>query len=103
MIGTLKVTPEEMQTAAGELSGYIGRMTECFDALKRTMQSSSAYWTGDAANAHRELYSQQIPKTEEFIRRLNEHVKDLNTMAGVYQEAEQTATNKAEELPMSML
>ena len=103
MNGILKVTPEELISAAGELAGHIGRMTNCFDTLKRTMQNTGSYWTGEAATAHRELYTQQIPQTEEFIRRLNEHVKDLNTMAGVYQEAEQTATNKAEELPVSML
>lgn len=103
MIGTLKVTPEEMQAAANELVTYVNEMSACFDTMKNTMSASANYWTGEAANAHRLLYTEQIPKTEEFIARCNEHIRDLNTMAGVYSQAETDATRTAEELPVSTL
>lgn len=99
MIGTLKVSPEEMQAAAAELSGYISNMNECFEAMKRTMDSSDSYWMGEAGNAHRQLYNSQIATIEEIIARYTEHVTDLNTMAGVYSQAEATAQAKADELP----
>lgn len=103
MIGTLKVSPEEMQAASAELAGYVRTMSGCFETMKRIMNGTDAYWNGEAAQAHRALYDEQVPKTEEFIARCNEHVADLNTMAGVYSQAEQTATAKAEELPVSNL
>ena len=100
MIGTLKVSPEEMIAAASELSGYVSTMNECFNQMKNTMSQSVSYWVGEAGDAHRQLYEEQVEKTEEIISRYTEHVRDLNAMAGVYTEAETTAQAKAEELPM---
>lgn len=103
MIGTLKVTPEEMQAAASELSGYVSTMNDCFQQMKATMDQTAGYWVGEAGNAHRQMYQEQVAKTEEIIARYTEHVRDLNTMAGVYTEAEQSAQTMADELPMSIL
>ncbi|MBQ6839677.1 MAG: WXG100 family type VII secretion target [Oscillospiraceae bacterium] len=100
MIGTLKVSPEEMIAAASELSGYVSNMNECFNQMKNTMSQTESYWVGEAGEAHRQLYLEQVEKTEEIIARYTEHVRDLNAMAGVYAEAESTAQAKAEELPM---
>lgn len=100
MIGTLKVTPEEMVSAASELSGYVSNMNECFNQMKNTMSQTANYWVGEAGDAHRQLYQEQVAKTEEIIARYTEHVRDLNAMAGVYDEAEKQAEAKAEELPM---
>lgn len=103
MIGTLKVSPEEMQAAAAELSGYVSTMSNCFQQMKTIMTQSASYWVGEAGNAHRQLYQDQVQKTEEIISRYTEHVRDLNAMAGVYIESEQQAQMKADELPMSVL
>ena len=99
MIGTLKVTPEEMAAAASELSGYVANMSECFTQMKNTMVQSASYWVGEAGDAHRQLYNEQVEKTEEIIARYTEHLRDLNAMAGVYSEAEAQAEAKADELP----
>ena len=98
-IGTLQVTPEEMQSAASQLSGYLSNMQSCFDAMKNTMTGTIGYWVGEAGDAHRRLYQSQVTKTEEILRRYQEHVRDLNAMAGVYAEAEQAAANEADQLP----
>ena len=100
MIGTLKVSPEEMVSAASELSGYVSAMRECFQQMKSIMSQSETYWVGEAGDAHRQLYQDQVAKTEEIIARYTEHVTDLNTMAGVYSEAEAQAEAKSDELPM---
>lgn len=99
-IGTLKVSPEQMQTAAAELSGYVTVMRECFQQIKSTMTQTEAYWVGEAGDAHRSQYQEQVAETEEIIARYTEHVTDLNVMAGVYSEAEARAQAQAEELPM---
>ena len=103
MIGTLKVSPEEMQAAASELSGYVSTMNDCFREMKATMERSASYWVGEAGDAHRQMYQEQVAQTEEIIARYTEHVRDLNTMAGVYTEAELSAQMLADELPMSIL
>ena len=103
MNGTLLVSPEEMTKAASALSTQISNMDECFRQMKTTMQQTVSYWVGEAGEAHRKLYEKQIEKTQEIIARYNEHVKDLNAMAGVYSEAEMKATSLADELPTSTL
>ena len=103
MIGTLKVSPEEMHSAASELSGYVSAMDQSFRAMRNVMNSSASYWVGVAGDAHRQLYQQQIAKTEEIIARYSEHITDLNAMAGVYTEAEGSAQARAEEMPNSIL
>lgn len=102
-IGVLQVTPEEMQSAASQLAGYLKTMEEAFASMKTTMQGTSGYWVGEAGDAHRRLYEGQISKTEEIIARYQEHVTDLNAMAGVYGQAEQTAAATAEQLPVCNL
>ena len=103
MIGKLTVTPEEMQAAASELSGYVSVMSECFQQMRSTMTQTGGYWVGEAGEAHRKLYQDQTEKIDEIIARYNEHVRDLNEMAGVYSQAEQEAAAMVEELPMSLL
>ena len=97
--GVLKVTPEQMQSAAAELRGYVNTMEQSFRDMKQTMAASTHYWVGKSGDAHRALYNEQVADAEEFIARCREHIRDLYAMAGVYIEAEQTATAKAEELP----
>lgn len=102
-IGTLQVTPEEMLSAASQLSGYLSTMQDAFAGMKNTMSGTEAYWVGAAGDAHRQLYQEQVSKTEEIIRRYQEHVTDLNAMAGVYSDAEQSAVTLADQLPVSDL
>lgn len=102
-IGTLTVTPEELQNASSVLAGYVRNMEACFSEVKRTMNASSTYWVGEAGDAHRALYESKVSETEEFIARCEEHIRDLNEMAGVYTEAENTAINEIEQLPLSNL
>ena len=102
-IGTLQVTPEEMLAAASQLSSYLRTMQDCFSNMRNTMRGTVGYWVGEAGDAHRQLYEEQVAKTEEIIRRYQEHVTDLNAMAGVYSDAEQTAKATVDQLPVSNL
>ena len=98
-IGTLQVTPEEMRSAASQLSEYLQNMQSCFDVMRNTVAGTEGYWVGEAGDAHRRLYHSQVEKTEEILRRYQEHVRDLNTMAGVYDDAERAAAREADQLP----
>ena len=101
MNGTLKVTPEKLKAGASEfknagsvVKGLTNQMTSMIDGL-------SSVWSGEAAQA----YKQRFHKLDDDISRMNkmiqEHVDDLNTMANVYKQAEDTAKNKASALPVN--
>ena len=101
--GRLLVTPEELSTQSGQVRNASGELKTCFDQLKNLISDSAYYWKGEAAEAHRENYNKNQNTIDEIIARYNEHVKDLEVMAGVYREAEAAAANLADELPASML
>lgn len=103
MIGTLSVSQEEMRAAASELSGYISNMEGCFQRMKRTMDLTNGYWIGDAGDAHRQLYQEQIDDVEEILARYQEHVRDLNEMAGLYTDAVTRIAAMIDELAPSEL
>lgn len=97
------VSKEEMRAAAAELSGYVANMDDCFQRIMQTMERTNSYWTGDAGDAHRQLYHEQIETTQEIIVRYQEHVADLNQMAGVYHETVVSIGALIDELPISDL
>ena len=97
--GQLTVTPEQLQAQAGQVRTAAKNLQEKFDNMKKLVADTGNYWKGEAADAHRENYNKNQTQIEEIIARYNEHVRDLETMAGVYREAEITAKNMADELP----
>lgn len=103
LTGHITVTPEELANQADVVKRELDQMRRHFENLQSQMNGTRAYWTGEAADAHREHYWQKQSKIEEMLHKYQEHVTDLETMAGVYQEAEMAAVQAAEELPISML
>lgn len=101
--GRLTVTPEELVAQADRVRTSAKSLQERFDQMKRLVDETEYYWKGEAAEAHREGYHKNRSAIEEIISRYQEHVRDLETMAGVYREAETTSTNLADELAASTL
>ena len=103
LTGQLTVTPEELTNQAGQVSSAAKDLQQSFSRIKTLVNETGNYWRGDAADAHREGYHKNQSKIDEIIERYNEHVRDLEAMAGIYREAEITAANMADELPASIL
>ena len=101
--GTLKVDPEVLRAQSNTVENERRKMQGYFDDLKSVIEGSSGYWIGEAGDAHRKLYLSRIGKVEEMLARYQEHVRDLQIMAGVYTEAETRASAEAEALPASTL
>ena len=103
LTGHITVTPEQLKTQAGVVKGEIQQMQGLFDNLKQMVISMEGFWKGEAFNAHRESYLKKISRIEEMHRRYQEHVRDLETIAGVYERTETMAKKAAQELPASVL
>lgn len=99
----LTVTPEELETQADAVEATLATMRQSFDRVKIMFETSNQYWVGQAADSHREAYTDYLGRIEEMLNRYGEHVIDLRKMGGVYREAEQTAVKAAETLPASNL
>ena len=103
LTGQIIVTTEQLRTQAGVVRQELSSMQAQFDRTKGLIDGSSGYWIGEAGDAHRKQYTSKISSVEEMLKKYAEHVKDLEEMAGVYEAAEQAASNAADSLPMSLL
>ena len=103
MADRIIVTPEQLRTQAGAVRTQLEQMQSAFDALKNRMAGTSAFWKGEAGDAHRQRYTERVHRIEDALHRYREQVTDLENMAGVYEQAERTASQLADSLPMSQL
>ncbi len=98
MEGRIVVKTETLVSQSEEVSKQILNTENAFNELKSLVSSTSSYWIGEAGEAHRTNYMNRQSEVETAIRRLREHVVDLKTMAGVYDEAERAAQSEAQSL-----
>lgn len=98
MEGTLRVTPEQLESAAGEFSNKattVGTLTSNMMDLVNNLNSS---WEGEAATAYTSRFNQLEDDIQKMIAMVQEHSNDLIEMAQVYREAETANTEEAEAL-----
>ncbi|MBQ7203376.1 MAG: WXG100 family type VII secretion target [Eubacterium sp.] len=86
---TLKVTPEELQSKSTSVNTISRNMQNQYNDLSSIIDRSASYWTGDGGNAHRTKFNEQKKDVEDMFKRIQEHVADLQSMAGVYTAAEE--------------
>ncbi len=103
MEGHIKVNAQSLLTQADEVASLISEVRDRFSSLKTAVDRTNSYWIGEAGNAHRQKYFSSQDQIDEAIRRLNENVTDLRTMAGVYEQAEAQAMSEAEKLIESVI
>lgn len=86
----IKVTSEQLSAKAAQVKIKISNMKNLISDLEENVRLTEVYWKGEANSSYRSKYKEFEEITEEMIKRLEEHVRDLNTMAGVYEEAEKS-------------
>lgn len=99
----LRVTPEQLKVKADETSRIIENMQQKFAELTVVMENTSAYWKGEAGDLYRKVYKEDSARIAEILKMLREHPRDLLTMAGIYQEAEQKTTELSNALPADII
>ena len=100
----LKVTPTELQSKSNSVSKISNSMKNEYASLKNIIDRTSGYWIGDGGNAHRSKFSEQNSDVDEMFHRIQEHVTDLQVMAGVYIDTEQSIVSQIQEsLPADVI
>lgn len=94
MEGILKVTPEKLIQAAGDFSAIGTQMKNLMGEMLSLVRGLSAGWLGEAAVAYGNKFDSLQPDMEKLYRMVQEHVQDLQEMAGQYQAAESGNTDK---------
>lgn len=96
---TLKVTPEEMQSLAGEMRNEIAQIQNYLQSIEREVRNTKAYWRGDASDKHIVNYDEIAPQGITLIRNLNTAPDDMLKIAGLYVQTEESLEEVAAALP----
>lgn len=103
MEATLLVTPEQLQTTASNFSAKATQVKALHDSMIDRVNSLSGSWTGTASEAYTNKFNALKASMETIYNMIQEHVKDLNTIAEQYLSAESQAAAAANDLPASTL
>lgn len=85
LAGEIVVSTDQLIEKAGTVEKKLGDMKRHFSDLKDLIDGTANYWTGVAAQEHRDAYAKTISHIEQMFQRYEEHISDLRQMAGVYE------------------
>lgn len=88
MIGTLKVTPEQLITSASTFSDTGSSVSTLTNQMVSLVESLSSVFRGEAATAYLSKFSQLNDDIQRLINMVIEHSDDLKEMASIFQQAE---------------
>lgn len=98
MEGTLRVTPEQLESTANEFASKGTTVGNLTTQMTQLVEGLSSIWEGEAATAYTAKFRQLDDDIQKIIRMIQEHSNDLNEMARVYREAETTNQDEIEGL-----
>ena len=93
---TIRVSTEELAAAADEVQGSLNDLRNRFSSIEASVNRSSSYWQGEAAEKHRRVY-------REMKENLDEHVTDLKAMTQIYSESETQIQELSRDLPADVI
>jgi WXG100 family type VII secretion target len=88
MEGTLKVSTDQLKSAAGQFSTSASTVSTLTQSMTTLVDGLSSIWTGEAANAYRAKFDGLNDDIALINKKIQEHVDDLNQMADNYANAE---------------
>ena len=96
----MRVDTQRIAATAGNISELNTRLFNTLEQSRTTIKELSGVWTGAAADATIGAYEQFAAKYfENYRQMLDDYVKFLRLAAGEgYEETEQAATRKADEI-----
>ena len=100
---TLKVSPEELTAQSERIRQYRGELQKQLAEIEEKINGSWNFWMGDGGDTMRMRYRAKRETVEEILDRFEEHVRELQEMAGVYKETEDRAAAIAGSLPAGIL
>lgn len=101
--GTLLVTPEVLQAKSRTFQSMAVQVKALHDDMIQRVNSLSAAWEGNAADAYRVKFTALQTSMDTINRMIMEHSTDLEAMAQTYIDAENQASNVVDSLPASSL
>lgn len=99
----LSTDPELMGQKAVVVQAKINQMRNAFNSLEYAVDRTKMYWHGEAGDVYRTTFRGEKENIDIMLRRLSEHVTDLQNMAAIYAGAEKEAEDLASDLPSDVI
>lgn len=96
---TIRVSSERIRETGETIRQKTDTVGRQLEEMQDTVRMTSGFWEGEGSDLCREAFLEFREGIEELIARLMENVDDLEKIAGVYEESEQTAREEADALP----
>ena len=103
MEGILKVSPEQLISAAGDFSSKASNISSLTGEMTSKVGALASAWEGEAATAYITKFNGLQDDIEKIIAMVQEHAKDLNEMAEIYRNAESQNTADFESLSADVI
>lgn len=91
----LGVTTEMMKSKASEVTTDIENMRKNVLNMDARIRETGGYWKGDAGNMQRREFESHMNELNQMYERLKTYPSRILQMAGIYEEAEESATQTA--------
>lgn len=98
-----RVTTERLTEISQNIDGSIQKLRTDMEKMGNEVQQSSNYWEGEAGETCRMAFREFNDEIETMLARLNEHVVDLQKIAGIYEQSETTSLSEADALPEDVI
>lgn len=95
----LLVETDALRIESDIVNRSIHNVSRSFEEFGNIVNSVSRYWEGEGAEAHKNAYRQKADRIDEVRNRFQEHVIELQQMAGIYENAERMNESEANALP----
>lgn len=97
------VTPEVLLQKSQQIGAEVGKLRNLFASVRQAVDGTRAFWQGEAGEAHRNAYNSREEDFSTMLARLQEHVTDLNQIAGNYLQFESQIREMEEALPEDVI
>ena len=99
MEGQLLVEPEKLISTSTEFDTTGGQVKSITDNMLSIVKALNSSWVGEAATAYQSKFNELEDDMNRIYSMISEHVRDLQEMAGVYQQAEAKNVEESSGLP----
>lgn len=100
---TITVDSAALVRQADEVLARAKAVEQCFALMKAAVSRSTAYWEGDAADAHRRAYQKYMEKIEGIVGRFRDNADSLRQIAQNYAAVETETQDMAQGLPADVI
>ncbi|WP_407385728.1 WXG100 family type VII secretion target [Ruminococcus sp.] len=99
----IKVSPEKLLSTAQEFSSQGSNISSLTSQMLNIVSSLSGAWEGDAATAYMNKFKTLESDIQVMNRMIQEHVNDLEQMANLYSQTEQSNADDAASLASGVI